>query len=124
MLVATDASTPEAQSTKPSATFLEKGTLWLSERFISLYEKYGKEDIFSSYLEDENFQKWETEYEKVPILSFLSEKDEYAISTLTEKFKLMGEVVVLAGADHCVTDEHNKKEIMVRVFTFCEKLLL
>lgn len=38
--------------------FINNDILWLSERFISLFETNSTEDLFSSYLSDSGFAKW------------------------------------------------------------------
>lgn len=86
--------------------FLHGGKLWLAERFLSLFEQHGREDLFSSYLGDEAFARWKR---PVPILSILSEHDEsYPPSAdgechaerMARKFSLMGSTAVIRGASH------------------------
>lgn len=86
--------------------FLHGDRLWLAERFLSLFEPHGREDLFSSYLGDEAFRRWNR---SVPILSVLSECDEYCPRVIdgrcypermVDKFALMGDVVTIGGAGH------------------------
>ncbi|KAI5149153.1 hypothetical protein ENBRE01_0727 [Enteropsectra breve] len=99
---------------------LENGEVWLTERFTSLLKKYGKEDLFSSYLENEAFEQWKS-YTK--ILTVLSEKDEFAKMLLTEKFKLMGDVKVIKDADHSISGREAQETFIKHVKDFISELM-
>lgn len=92
-----------------SLYFEYNGNIWLKERFESLYKKNGIEDIFSSYLADESYEKWKDL--DIKILSIISEKDEYCVTSIVNKLKLMSEVIILKDADHCIS-----KEFMIEDF--------
>lgn len=88
---------------------LENHSIWLKERFISLFSIRGKEDLFSSYLDDSAFAKWKT---STQILSVLSGQDEYCRNPPTEKFKMMGDVYLINSADHCLTSIQTQNEFL------------
>lgn len=100
-----------------SKKFIEfdNGELWCKERYTSLYSKYGKEDLFSTYLEDDAFIKCG---EKVPLLSIISGNDEFCQEPPIEKFKLMGEVYVIKNADHSISCPDLYEEFVSEVDKF------
>lgn len=81
------------------------GTIWLKERYISLYSIGGKEDLFSTYLSDSAYAKWKG---KVPIMSVLSGKDEFCKNPPIRKFNHMGSVHMITGANHNLTDRSSQ----------------
>ena len=89
--------------------------LWRKERYISLYLKNGKEDVFSSYLDDELFSMWS---KKMKILSILSGSDEFSKFDLTQKFLLMGKVKVIEKADHSVSSDILQNELIETIDNF------
>lgn len=97
---------------------LSDNSLWLKERYISLYSRNGKEDLFSSYLDDDSFSKWRG---VIPILSVLSGKDEYCKNPIVEKFKLMGDVHVIEDGDHSLTSEKCQAEFVAALHQFLAK---
>lgn len=96
------------------------GAIWLKERFVSLYTKHGREDLFSSYLDDEAFARWGRISPK--ILSVVSENDEYCIHDIRPKLKLMGDVHTIKGGNHCLTTEEQRSEFVSVVLQFLKKL--
>lgn len=56
-------------------------------RFLSLYKKYGMDDIFSSDLEDRHFEKL-NEF-GIPLYFVLSKNDQYVFKSNKEKLKLI-----------------------------------
>lgn len=95
------------------------GRSWLKERFVSLYSIRGKEDLFSSYLEDSHFSYWKN---KLPILSILSGNDEYCHKQIPDKFKHAGDVHIIEDADHSISSEKSQDEFLKVVNQFLEKI--
>ncbi|ELA42800.1 uncharacterized protein VICG_00115 [Vittaforma corneae ATCC 50505] len=98
---------------------LSDNSIWLKERYISLYSINGKEDLFSSYLSDELFSRWRG---TVPILSILSGKDEYCENPPIRKFELMGDVQVIGDGDHSLSSEKCQAEFINIVYQFLTKV--
>lgn len=96
------------------------GVIWLKERFSTLFTKCGREDLFSSYLDDEAFARWK----KIParILSVVSESDEYCLQDTCPKLELMGDVHVIKGGRHCLDSEEHRSEFVSAVSLFLKKL--
>lgn len=91
------------------------GRMWLCERFISLFESHGREDLFSSYLNEEDFARWRG---RVPILSVLSGNDEYCPVCLEDKFRLMGKVAVIENGDHGLIEDACKDAFIKELRAF------
>lgn len=89
--------------------------LWRKERYISLYKKYGKEDVFSSYLDDSMFSKW---IKKIKILAVLSGSDEYAKKDMKNKFSLMGKVCEIEDADHSISNKELQNILIEEIDKF------
>lgn len=93
--------------------------IYLSERFLSLYERNGREDLFSSWVEDKKF----VEFGKiVPILSVISGADKYCFVSIENKLKQMGEVVKLESAGHSIKDKDGQMEFIEKVDAFLQKI--
>lgn len=106
---------------RTSSRFVEiDGVVWLKERFATLFTRRGKEDLFSSYLCDEDFARWR----KVParILSVVSENDEYCTRNVCQKLQLMGDIHVVKEGTHCLDSEKHRKDFISAVSLFMKKL--
>lgn len=105
---------------KKSGLFFEyNGDIWLSERFITVYDERNKEDLFSSYLTDSEFSKWKN---YCPILSVLSLQDEFCEKNLSKKFEKMGTVAVLEEGDHSLTSNQVRIKFIEKVDEFLKKI--
>lgn len=115
-----ESSLNQIEESKASAKYIEiDNEIWLKERFTSLYSVNGKEDMFSSYLDDEAFSQWKS---KIPILSILCEKDEYCTKQIPEKFQLAGTVCMLRDADHCISSKECQRDFLIAINTFLDEL--
>lgn len=98
------------------------GSCWLKERFISLYSPYGKEDLFSSYLEIEKYQKWKNF--DVKIMTILSGSDEFCKEDNIKNFKIMSQVNVIDGADHCLSYFKHRSIFINHLAMFLKEILI
>lgn len=98
---------------------LQDETLWLKERYVSLYSIGGEEDLFSTYLEEEAYAKWK---DRVPIMSVLSDEDEFCKNPPIEKFRLMGSVHVINNANHNLTGKNAQNQFLALLDVFFHKL--
>jgi len=96
------------------------GKIWLKERFESLYLRNGREDLFSSYLEDSCYTKWRNLGTR--ILSVVSGNDEFCTKDMTSKLELMGIVKVIDGADHGLTQESSAETFVSMVSEFLKEV--
>jgi pimeloyl-ACP methyl ester carboxylesterase len=87
-----------------------------AERFLDLYSRYGKEDMFSSYLSDEYYLALNKTGTR--ILFIVSGRDEFSARDVSEKLKLVSNstVKVLERADHAVSDPVDIEELI----TICD----
>lgn len=83
--------------------------LWLKKRYLSLYSTYSKEDVFSSYLDDSVFSYWK---DKIKILSVLSGADEFCKVDVSQKFKLMGDTIILENSNHAASSKKSQKKLI------------
>lgn len=113
----TDSSLKESvlKAKKSGLYFEYKQDIWLTERFISVYDENNKEDLFSSYLSDNEFLKWKN---YCPILSVLSLQDEFCEKNLTKKFEQMGKVEILENGDHSLTSNQARREFIEKIDQF------
>lgn len=95
------------------------GRIWLKERFVSLYLQNGREDLFSSYLEDSCYTKWRNF--ETRILSIVSGNDEFCTKDITSKLGLMGAVKTIDGADHGLTQESSAEAFVSTVSEFLKE---
>ena len=101
---------------KNSGIYFEyKQDIWLTERFITVYDERNREDLFSSYLSDNEFLRWKN---YCPILSVLSLKDEFCDKNLTRKFQQMGKVEILENGDHSLTSNQVRREFIEKIDKF------
>lgn len=112
----------EAKSMLSDTFYMFGDRVWRRERFISLYERHGKEDLFSGYLDDEDFAKWKNI--NFSICCILSGKDEYATLTpnLIHKFSLMGKLSVIKDGDHGLTEEPFQEEFIKVIDEFLKEV--
>ena len=93
--------------------------IFLSERFLSLYERNNKEDLFSSWTDDQRLIK----IGKITkIISIVSEADKYCYVDVKHKLKLLGEVVTIKEAGHSIKDKEHQSILVDHVKFFLEKL--
>jgi pimeloyl-ACP methyl ester carboxylesterase len=105
------------EKSDPKLKYIElpKNGLYLKERYRSLYEVNGREDLFSSYLPDSKFADWKN---KMKILSVLSGKDEFSVTDMSEKFKLMGKVLLIKEGNHSLSSDKCQLEFISCLDTF------
>lgn len=77
----------EVRGMEPSIAFQYRGSYITPQRFLDLFSRNGKEDMFSSYLEDEAFRSLNTT--GVHMLFVISGKDEYGVIDIESKLKLV-----------------------------------
>lgn len=111
------------ECSNPETRYIEikDGIIWLKDRFISLYSIKGKEDFFSSYLDDSMFERWKSQ---IPILSVLSGKDEYCQVDMVDKFKKMGEVCFIPDGNHSLSDKSTMEVFVSAIDSFILKYFM
>ncbi|KAH9410955.1 hypothetical protein HK407_09g13680 [Ordospora pajunii] len=77
----------QARGMSKDAVMNYRGMYIKAQRFMDLFCRYGKEDMFSSYLSDEFFMDLNTMNTR--ILFVVSGKDEYSVSDIMPKLKLV-----------------------------------
>lgn len=96
-----------------------ENTLWLSERFLSLYERNNKEDLFSSWISDSNYEMFG---KLCRIHSIISENDEYCFVPIISKLKLMGTVSIIKNAQHSLKEKDHIEIFLQEVKWFIESI--
>ena len=92
--------------------FYFENVVYTKERFKSLYFRYNKEDLFSSYLDDDHFKNLNKNNYK--LIFVISGNDEYGIKDIKEKFNKVtnSEVIVFEGGDHFLKDKESQKKLI------------
>lgn len=96
-----------------------ENTLWLSERFLSLYERYNKEDLFSSWIADSSYKSFG---KLCRIHSVISENDEYCFVPIISKLQLMGTVCIIKNAQHSLNEKEHIEMFLQEVKWFIESI--
>lgn len=76
-----------AREMKPDTAFKYKATYFTPERFLDLFSRSTKEDMFSRHLPDEFYRSLNVT--GTNILFVISEKDQYAIKDIEPKLKMV-----------------------------------
>ncbi|OQS53363.1 hypothetical protein EHP00_1966 [Ecytonucleospora hepatopenaei] len=120
-------------SVKKKEVIFYDNSYYCPYRFLSLYERNNTEDLFSSWINDNEYIKYNNikhncnnikydnncnniKYDNncndIKILSVVSGKDKYCYVDVKHKLKLMGEVKEIEGASHSLKEEEHQKEFI------------
>lgn len=95
----------EVRSMDSQAVFYYRDGYITAKRFLDLFSRRAKEDMFSSYLEDNFFKSLNST--GIDILFVISGKDEYAIKNIEAKLGLVenSRIKIIPNGKHVLLDE-------------------
>lgn len=98
-----------ARKMDPDVAIRRRGCWMTMGRFMDLFSRNGKEDMFSSYLDDSFFASLNAT--DTDILFVISGKDEYGVADIQSKLGLVrnSRVGVVPNGTHVLTDEQDIK---------------